>query len=162
MTVPLGVQRSLCLRPFERWTRFSIIYFRQVVHTNAVLHIVCVNEAFSIAGSVEECARGAAAGLHGASGLEACQPIGGDSIFIQLGIHQGVSIGVMSREVQEVNTGEDNEESAEQRYCVDGVGCVEPLEKDEGGAEGCGCKGNIVKWVHTVGGTILAFYSHSH
>lgn len=96
-----------------------------------MLHIVCVDKPLTIAVCIEERARGASARLHGAPGLEARQTICGHSIFVELRVHQGVSIGVVSREVEEVNAGEDDEESTEQGDRIDGICSVESLEKDK-------------------------------
>jgi len=54
----------------------------------------------------------AAAGLHRASGLKARNCIGGHGFVINL-VKQLPPIGVMSREVQKVDTGEDDQESTE-------------------------------------------------
>jgi len=43
------------------------------------------------------------------------------------------AVRVFAREVQEVDAGEDCEEAAEEGDGVDGVGCVEAGEEDEGG-----------------------------
>ena len=56
----------------------------------------------------------------------------------------------MSRKVQKVDTGEDNQESTEQRNCVDGIGSIEPLEEDERGAERGSSKRHVVQGVDTV------------
>lgn len=45
-----------------------------------------------------------------------------------------VTVRVRSRQVQQVDAGESDQETAEKRYRVDRVGCIETAEKDEGGA----------------------------
>lgn len=60
-----------------------------------------------------------------------------------------MSVGVVAGEVQEVYTRENDEESTEQRYRIDCICGVESLEKDEGGAKGRGCEGDVVERIHT-------------
>lgn len=74
---------------------------------------------------------GASAGLHGPSGLKACDAIGRNSLFIKLRVDQGMSVRIVSRQVEEVYAGKDDQETTEQGNGVDGIGSVESLEKDE-------------------------------
>lgn len=60
------------------------------------------------------------------------------------------SFWIFPREVEEVNAGEDDEETAEERDGVDRIGRVEALEEDEGRQEGKSCKCHIIKRVDTV------------
>lgn len=91
----------------------------------------------------------APAGLHRPSGLVACNRIGRDSFIVHL-IQQSSPVRIMSREVQKVDAGEDNEESAEQRNGVHGIGGIETFEENKRGAQGgCG-EGDIVEWVNTI------------
>lgn len=69
----------------------------------------------------------AAAGLHGASGLVTRNCIGRHRFIIDL-VKQLPSIGIVSREVQKVDTGEDDQESTEQRDSVYGICGVKALE----------------------------------
>lgn len=73
----------------------------------------------------------ASAGLHGPPGLKAGDAVRGDTIIIQLGVEHLPSVWVMSGEIQQVNTREDDQEAAEQRNGVDRIGGVEPLEENE-------------------------------
>lgn len=60
-----------------------------------------------------------------------------------------VTFGVFAREVEEVNAGEDCEETAQKRDGVDGVASVEASEEDEGCDEGAGGEGDVVQRVDT-------------
>lgn len=57
------------------------------------------------------------------------------------------AVRVFSREVEQVDAGEDGEEAAEKGDGVDGVGGVEAAEEDEGCAEGAGGEGYVVEGV---------------
>ena len=73
-----------------------------------------MDQAFAVSVAVEEAdARGASAGLHGSSGLEAGDSVCWDSVLVQLGVDHVVSVGIVSRQVEEVDAGEDDQESAE-------------------------------------------------
>jgi len=61
-----------------------------------------------------------------------------------------VALGIVSGEVEKVDAGEDDEESAEEGDRVDGVGRVEATEEDEGGCERGGGEGYVVEWVDAV------------
>lgn len=56
----------------------------------------------------------------------------------------------MSRKVQEIYTGKDDEESTEKGKRVDGICRVEPLEEDERGAQRGGGEGHIIEGVDSV------------
>lgn len=58
-----------------------------------------------------------------------------------------MTFGVVSGEVEEVHASEDDEEAAEEGYCVDGIGRVEATEKDERGGKSGGGECYVVKWV---------------
>lgn len=61
-----------------------------------------------------------------------------------------MTVRVPSRKVEEVDTSEGDEEAAEKRKCVDGIGGVEAAEKDEGSAKSGRRKRHVVKRVDTV------------
>ena len=61
-----------------------------------------------------------------------------------------VAVGVVAREVEQVDAGEDDKEAAEKRDCVYGGGGVEALEEQEGGCEGAGREGYVVEGVDTI------------
>ena len=61
-----------------------------------------------------------------------------------------VAIGVLTREVEEVYAGEDDEEAAEQRDGVDSRRSVEALEKQAGCDEGASGESHVVERVHAV------------
>ena len=58
-------------------------------------------------------------------------------------------IWVLLGKVQEEDTGEDDEESAEKRDCVYGVGGVEAFEKNEGCQEDGSGERDVVYRTHT-------------
>ena len=60
-----------------------------------------------------------------------------------------VSFGIFAREVEEVDTGEDCEETAQERDRIDSVAGVEASEEDEGCDEGAGGEGDVVQRVDT-------------
>ena len=53
------------------------------------------------------------------------------------------------REVEKVDTKEDNNEAGEERDCICGIRCVEALEKDQRCNDSCGSKSNIIQGVDT-------------
>lgn len=55
----------------------------------------------------------------------------------------------MSRQVEQINTGEDDEEATEQRDRADGIGGIESLEENKRGTDRGGRKGDIVEGVDT-------------
>jgi hypothetical protein len=61
-----------------------------------------------------------------------------------------VAVGVVAREVEEVYTGEDDEETTKERNRVYGGRSVKALEEEEGCDECAGGEGYVVKWVDTV------------
>lgn len=64
----------------------------------------------------------------------------------------------MSRKVQKVDTGKDDQESTEQRNCVDGIGGIEPLEENKRGAE-CGSgERDVVQGVDTVSNMLASHF----
>lgn len=60
------------------------------------------------------------------------------------------TVGVFARKVEEVYAREDDEESAEEGNCVDGVCGIEAAEEKEGRDEGAGGEGNVVEGIDTV------------
>jgi hypothetical protein len=70
--------------------------------------------------------------LHGAAGREAGNGVGGRAVG-EGRAEVAVAVGVVAREVEEVDAGEDDEEAAEKGDCVYGRGGVEALEEEEGG-----------------------------
>lgn len=72
--------------------------------------------------------------LHAESRLDARDHVGArDVAGVAPGEHLG-AIGVAAAEVEQVDACKGDEEAAEQGEGVDGFGCVEALEEDEGGA----------------------------
>lgn len=61
-----------------------------------------------------------------------------------------MSVGIVSRQVEQVDAGEDDQESAKQGNCVHGIGGVESLEENKRSAERGGRKGDIVEGVDAV------------
>lgn len=57
------------------------------------------------------------------------------------------TIGVAARQVQQVHAREGDEETAEEREGVDGVGGIETAVEYERGTEGRGREGNVVQGV---------------
>lgn len=98
--------------------------------------------------------------LHRATGLIAGNRIRGDPFVVHLVEHPS-SIGVVAGEVQQVDSGEDDQKSTEQRDRVDSIGGVESFEEDERGAKCCGGKRNIVQWVDTFS-RLLALHFNSY
>lgn len=97
---------------------------------------------------------GAAASLHGATGKGSRHGIGRDAVQIKTAavsvqLHVIVAFGVLTREVEEVNAGEDCEETAQKRNGVDSVAGVEASEEDEGCDEGAGGEGHVVQRIDT-------------
>lgn len=126
----------------------------QVGQTEAesLFFIVCTDQTLAITmDAADAVARrvSAAASLHTATGLEAGNHVGRGGVVARARAGELLAVGVASREVEKVDTGENDEEAAEQRNGVDGIGSVESTEQDEGGAECGGRKGDIVKRVDT-------------
>lgn len=97
---------------------------------------------------------GAAASLHGATGEGTRHGIGGDAVQIKatavsIQLHVIVAFGIFAREVEEVDTGEDCEETAQERDRINSVAGVEASEEDEGCDEGAGGEGDVVQRVDT-------------
>jgi hypothetical protein len=97
---------------------------------------------------------GAAASLHRTTGEGTRHGIGGDAVQIKAAaisvqLHVIVAFGVLTREVEEVDAGEDYEETTQERDCVDGIAGVEALEEDKGRDEGAGGEGDVVQRVDT-------------
>lgn len=97
---------------------------------------------------------GAAPSLHGATGEGSRHGIGRDAVEIKAAaipvqLHVIVSFGVFAREVEEVDTGEDCEETAQKRNGVDSVAGIEASEEDKGCDEGAGGKGYVVQRIDT-------------
>ena len=61
------------------------------------------------------------------------------------------TLGIVTRKVEEIDSREDYQEATEERNCVDRVGCVEALEKDEGCDECASCECHVIKRIYTVG-----------
>lgn len=62
----------------------------------------------------------------------------------------------MPREVQEIDTGKDLKEAAQQRDGVDRIRSVEALEQNKRGTKCGGCEGDVVERVYAVTKLILA------
>lgn len=56
----------------------------------------------------------------------------------------------LSRDIEEIDTHEDDQEAANERYCVGGRSCVEALEEDGGGNDGGGGEEDVVNWVDAI------------
>jgi hypothetical protein len=61
-----------------------------------------------------------------------------------------VAVRIVAREVEEVDAGEDDEETAEKRDCVDGGCGVEALEQKERCNEGASGKCYVVEGVDAI------------
>lgn len=97
---------------------------------------------------------GAAASLHGATGQGTRHGIRGNTVKVEatavpIQLHMAMSFGVFTREIEEIYTSEDCEETAQERDCVDSIAGVEALEKDEGCDKGAGGEGDVVQRVDT-------------
>ena len=90
----------------------------------------------------------AAARLHGAAGGEAGEGVAGSAVG-EL-VAEVIAVGVLAREVEEVDAREDDEEAAEKRNCVYGGCGVEALEEQAGCDERAGCEGYVVEGVDTI------------
>lgn len=101
----------------------------------------------------------AASALHAQARLQARQPVRGDAVDLAVAATRLVAgavaladaelfaVGVLARQIEQVDAGEDGQEAAEEGdrvACVDGV---EALEEDEGGDEGEGGEGYVVEGV---------------
>ena len=64
-------------------------------------------------------------------------------------IQKFVAIWIASRQIEEIDSSENDEETTEQGNRVYRVGRVKPPEKDKGSAKSSGRKGDIVERVHT-------------
>lgn len=116
-----------------------------------------MDQPFAVSVAVQESdARGASARLHGSSSLEAGDSVCWDSVLVQLGVDHVVSIGIVSRQIEQVDSGEDNQESAQQGNGVNGIGSVESLEENKRSAERGGRKGDIVEGIDAVERSLLA------
>lgn len=122
---------------FICWTGFSITLFGQLGQPERlVFNVVGPNEPFAITMAIEigDTRRAAtvrlvtSTGLHRATGLEARNAIRRHSFVVQLAVEQMSPVGVMSRKIQEVDTGEDNQESAQKGDGVDSIGGVKAFE----------------------------------
>lgn len=98
--------------------------------------------------------------LHAQTSLQTCKTVCGNAVDFAVVAARVIAVshidselfavGVFAREVEQVDTSEDCEESAEKR---DGVACVngvEAPEQDERSDEGKCCKCNVVERVDTV------------
>lgn len=112
---------------------------------NEALAITVAIEVRDAGGTPTMGIRDTPTGLHGPSGLETRDAIGRHALLIRFRIHHTPTIGVMSRQVEQINTGEDYEESAQQRNRADRIGGIETLEENKRGADRCGREGDIVK-----------------
>lgn len=135
-----------------------VALFGQILKTNGavVFHIVRVNESLAVAVPVQVDAGGtptvrltAATKLHRPASLETRNTICRHSIFVIFGVDQVVSVRIVSREVKEVNAGEDDEESTQKGNGIDSVRGIESLEQNERGAKRSGRKSDIVERVDT-------------
>lgn len=90
----------------------------------------------------------AAARLHRSTGLVAGNSIRGDSFVVDL-VEHPAAVGIVSRQVQQVDSGENDQESTQQRDCVDGIGGVESLEQNKRCAQRGGRERDIVQRVNT-------------
>src|SRR5204863_6638448 len=84
------------------------------------------------------------------------QAIGRDGCLLEAAVVAGpgraqerVADRVFARQVEQVDAAEYDEEAAQQRYGVDGVGRVEAAEHDEGGAECSGGECDVVERVNS-------------
>lgn len=141
----------------------------QVAELELVLDIIILHHSSALADAVAAgrgiCQEGApeagiraAARLHTAARGEARDAIGRGSVA-EVVSERARTVGVVAREVEEVDAREDDEEAAQERDCVDGRGGVEAAEEEERCNEGAGCERHVVKRVHAVFVSILEWKS---
>lgn len=65
-----------------------------------------------------------------------------------MAIQEFVAIWIASRQIEEIDSSENDEETTKQGNRVHGVGSIETPKKDERSAKSCGRKGDIVQRVH--------------
>lgn len=104
----------------------SLLLAIQIRQAQPMLLIICMNQALAIAHapSRRKIRVTRSSGLHGASGLDRRDDIGGDAVLRAAGagaMDGSVAIGVAAGDVEEVDAGEDDEEAGEEGECVDGV-----------------------------------------
>lgn len=83
--------------------------------------------------------------LHGTPGGKARNCVSGDTIVIVLSSQHRSPVGVVSRQVEEVNTREDDKKTAKQRNCAHSVCGVEAFKKNERSAQCSGCECDIIQ-----------------
>lgn len=66
-----------------------------------------------------------------------------------MAIQELVAIWIASRQIEQIDSSENDEETTEQGDRVYRVGRVETAEKDKRRAKSCGRKGDIVERIHT-------------
>lgn len=86
--------------------------------------------------------------LHGTPGGKARDCVGGDTIVLIVLSSQHLSpVGVVSRQVKEVNTREDDKKTAKQRDCAHSISGVEAFKKNERSTQRSGCECDIIQWI---------------
>jgi len=86
--------------------------------------------------------------LHAEPRLYTSNAVSGNSIFVLVS-KKPISVGVIPRKVEEVDTREYDKKAAQQRYSVDGIGGVKPLKEDKRSTQCARREGNVIKGVDT-------------
>lgn len=143
-------------------TRFPVAFLRQLTQAKgAILKIVGMDETFAVALAIQKSyARGAPPvrvltppRLHRPPGVEAGNSVRGNTVFfVNLAVEELATVRVVSRKVEEIHAGEDNQESAKKRDGIDGVGGVEAFEKDKRSAKRSCSERDVVERVDTTNG----------
>lgn len=98
----------------------------------------------------------ASPGLHAHAGLKARDHVGARNVHAWSGRCQLLTVGIASREIEEVDTREYDEEAGQERDGVDGVCRIKASVKGSRGDKGRGGESHVVKWVNAVQGAGLA------
>lgn len=112
--------------------------------------VISVDKALAIAIEAADAVSGwvtATAGLHTTACLEARYHVSRGGLVAVA--RQFGAVGVVAREVKQVDAGKCDEEATEQREDVDGVGRAEAAEKDKRGTECRSSKRDVVEGIHT-------------
>lgn len=110
-----------------------------------------MNQAFSVAPATEAHTAvadpmtfAAATGLHARSCLKASNTVGGYPVFA-FASKKFLPVGISPGQIEEVNSGEDHQEPAQQGYGIDRVRGVEASEQDERRTQGGSGESDVVQ-----------------
>ena len=123
----------------------------------SLLHVIAVDKALALSITRPDPGEGegqtAAASmriktppcLHAPTRLKACEWIGGDAVFVRdLAVEQSMPVRIATREVQKVDTCENDEESTKKGEGVDSIRGVEAAEENERRTKSGGCECDVV------------------